>query len=264
MHLILTGATGVVGSAVLNHILTHGAANHITKLTILSRNPSIPLLNTQTSPPTFKVDVIPHKDFLTYPPALLSSLADAEALIWALGISQNLVSASEYVTITRDYTVAAAKAFGSNAARKAAHGDKPFKFIYVSGEYATTTPGRFTPTFGRVKGETEKALLDLNASAEYPDLRVYSARPGGVDLGADPAVDKATKAKRNAGLKKFEPVLMPLFRVLYANMVSPTKELGKVLTDLAVGDGERIKDGPGISGEGRTIGNVALRKMGGL
>ena len=261
MHLILTGATGVVGSAVLNHIITHGTTSHITKLTILSRNPSIPLLNTQKPPPSLQIDVIPHSDFLTYPTSLLSSLSDAEGLIWALGISQSQVSADEYITITRDYTLAAAKAFGSNPAREAG---KPFKFVFVSGEGATTTPGRFSPIFARVKGETEKALLELNGSVACPDLRVYSARPGGVDPGADPAVAKATEVKRRTGMRKLEPYMMPVFRALYSNMVSPTKELGRVLTDLALRDGERLKDGPGISGEGRTIANVALRKMAGL
>ncbi len=261
MHLILTGATGLVGTAVLNHIFTHGAASQITKLTILSRNPSIPLLNAQKPPPTLKVDVVPHKDFLTYPKSLLSSLADAEGVIWALGISQNEVSAEDYLTITRDYALAAAKALGSNPTKEAG---KPFKFVYVSGEGATNTPGRFTPTFARVKGETEKALFDMNASAEYPDLRVYSARPGAVDPGADPAVAEATSVKRRTGTRKFEAYLMPAFRALYSSLVSPTKQLGAVLTELALKDGERMQDGPGIGGEGRTIGNVALRKMAGL
>lgn len=261
MHLILTGATGVVGSAVLNHIITHGAPSQITKLTILSRNPSIPLLNTQKPPPTLKVEVVPHKDFLTYPTSLLSSLADAEGLIWALGISQSQVSPDEYLAITRDYTLAAAKAFGSNPAKEAG---KPFKFVFVSGEGATTTPGRFAPIFARVKGETEKGLLELNASAECPDLRAYSARPGGVDPAADPAVAEATTVKRQTGWRKLEPYMMPFIRALSGNMVSPTKELGQVLTDLALKDGERMQDGPGISGEGRTIANVALRKMAGL
>jgi hypothetical protein len=261
MHLILAGATGVVGSAVLNHIITHGAASKITKLTVLSRNTSIPLLNTQKPPPTLKVEVVPHNDFLTYPSSLLTTVADAEAFIWALGISQNEVSANEYPIITRDYALAAAKAFGSNPAKQAG---KPFKFVYVSGEGATPTPGRFTPLFGRVKGETEKALLSLNASAECPDLRVYSARPGGVDPGADPAVADATKAKRSTGSRKLEPYVLPILRMVFRNMVSPTQELGRVLTELALKDGERIQDGPGITGEGRTIANIALRKMAGL
>ncbi len=239
-----------------------GSLNNDVALYPLSRNPSIPLLNTPKQPPaSLKVDIIPHSDFLTYPTSLLSSLSDAEGLIWALGISQSQVSADEYISIMRDYALAAARAFGSNPAREAG---RPFKFVFVSGEGATTTPGHFTPIFGRVKGETERKLLELNGSVECADLRVYSARPGAVDPGADPAVAKATEVKRRTGMRKLEPYMMPVLRVLVSNMVSPTKELGRVLTDLALKDGERLKDGPGISGEGRTIANVALRKMAGL
>ena len=259
MHIVLTGATGVVGSSVLNHIINHGAG--VTRLTILSRNPKIPLLETQTPPTQLKVDVVTHKDFLTYPSALLSSLSTADALIWALGISQSQVSTEEYISITRDFAVAAAKAFGANPSKPEG---QLLKFVFVSGEGATTTPGRFTPLFGRVKGETEKTLLALNASAECPDLRVYSARPGGVDSGADPAVAAATTEKRAIGSRKFEPILMPIFRAVYWNMVSPTKELSKVLVEIASRNGDKYEDGPGISGEGRTLSNVALRKLAGI
>lgn len=53
------------------------------------------------------------------------------------------------------------------------------------------------------------------------------------------------------GLRKYEAYHMLVFRTLYSNMVSPTKELGRVLTELALS-----------SGEGRTIGNMVLRKIG--
>lgn len=263
MHLLLTGATGLVGSAVLNHILTHAATSQITTLTILSRNPTIPLLTTRTPPPNLTINIIPHQDFLTYPPRLLSTLSTTTAIIWTLGISQTQTpSPSTYHTITHDYPLAAALAFGSNPSKPP---NQPLTFVYVSGEGATLTPGRFTPLYARVKGQTEQALLELNASAACPDLRVYSARPGGVDPAADPAVMEATVEKRAGGpWRRLEPVLMPLLRVLVPAMVSPTAELGKALTRLAVGDGERMAEGPGVSGEGRTVGNVALMRMAGL
>lgn len=101
-------------------------------------------------------------------------------------------------------------------------------------------------------------------SGECPDLRVFSARPGAVDSGGDAAVAAATVGKRGKGLRRLEGVVIPVMRMLYPGMVSPTKDLGAVLTQLAVGDGERLEEGPGVSGEGRTIGNVRLRKMAGL
>ncbi|GJJ06617.1 hypothetical protein Clacol_000810 [Clathrus columnatus] len=88
MHLILTGATGTAGSAVLKHCLADPA---ITRLSILSRRP-IPQADGHS-----KANVIIHPDFTSYPRELLSQLEGAKACIWALGISQTQVKKDEYV-----------------------------------------------------------------------------------------------------------------------------------------------------------------------
>jgi hypothetical protein len=56
---------------------------------------------------------------------------------------------------------------------------------------------------------------------------------------------------------------MPVLRVGYPSMVSPTRQLGEVLVKLAMGDGEAV-EGKGVSGEGRTLNNQALRRLAGL
>ena len=81
MHLILTGATGLVGSAALQAMLTSKA---VTSVTILSRRP-VPQAEGHE-----KVNVILHKDFSNYPPDLLDKLKGAEGCVWALGISQTI------------------------------------------------------------------------------------------------------------------------------------------------------------------------------
>lgn len=82
MHLILTGATGLVGSACLQALLTNQA---VTAITILSRRP-VPMAEGNE-----KVNVIIHDDFSTYPEGLLEKLKGAEGCVWALGVSQNEV-----------------------------------------------------------------------------------------------------------------------------------------------------------------------------
>jgi uncharacterized protein YbjT (DUF2867 family) len=89
MRLILTGATGLVGSAALNHILSL-PPGQVSRLYILSRKP-VPIAENQPN-----VTVIEHKDFNEYSPELLEKLKGADGCIWALGISQNQVS-KEYV-----------------------------------------------------------------------------------------------------------------------------------------------------------------------
>jgi uncharacterized protein YbjT (DUF2867 family) len=81
MHLILTGATGLVGTAVLNAMIrTKG----ITKISVLTRRP---IKFTDD-----RINVIMHKDFTSYDSELLDKLQGAQGCVWALGISQTQVS----------------------------------------------------------------------------------------------------------------------------------------------------------------------------
>ena len=249
MHLILTGATGLVGSGVLAHILSL-PAGQVTRLSILSRKP-VAMAEAANKP---NVKFIQHDDFSSYPAELLQELKGADGVVWALGISQTEVNKEDYIKITKTYTLEAAKAFSGLS--------ENFKFVYVSGEGATLTPGLFTPLFGRVKGETEAALLEMGKS--IPSLKVLSVRPGGVYPYAQPEVLKAIAAKRTSiRFKVVDRVILPILRACYANMVSPTKDLGRVLTDLAMGNGEPL-EGKGVEGQGRIVTNVGMRRLAGI
>lgn len=83
MHLIITGATGLVGSGVLQYALT---ASSITKVSILSRRP-VPMADGHS-----KAEVIIHKDFEAYPSDVIDKLKGASGCVWALGISATEVS----------------------------------------------------------------------------------------------------------------------------------------------------------------------------
>jgi len=83
MHLVLTGATGTCGSAVLKYCI---AEPGITRISILSRRP---VVQAEGQP---KVKVLIHDDFTKYPSSVLEELKGAQACIWALGVSQTAVS----------------------------------------------------------------------------------------------------------------------------------------------------------------------------
>ena len=83
MHLILTGATGLIGSSVLHHMLGNDA---ITAVSILSRRP-VPMAEGHE-----KAKVILHNDFKSYPDDLLEQLKGASGCVWALGVSQYAVN----------------------------------------------------------------------------------------------------------------------------------------------------------------------------
>lgn len=83
MHLVLTGATGLVGSGVLDAMLKTPA---ITKISILSRRPV--QMATDSQDP--RVHVIIHKDFEKYD-GVMDRLRNATGVVWALGVSQTNV-----------------------------------------------------------------------------------------------------------------------------------------------------------------------------
>lgn len=76
MHIILTGATGLIGSAALDILLQDP---EVTKISILSRSP-VPQAWSHA-----KAEAIYVKDFASYSPELLRQLKDAHGCVWALG-----------------------------------------------------------------------------------------------------------------------------------------------------------------------------------
>jgi len=115
MHLILTGATGLVGSAVLSHMLSL-PAGQIDRISILTRRP-VPMAEGHQHD-----IVIPHADFGNYPQELLDQLKGADGCVWAVGTPISMVTREEYVKIMVDYPIAAAKAFSTLS--------DSFKFVF--------------------------------------------------------------------------------------------------------------------------------------
>lgn len=252
MHVVLTGATGLVGSSVLDAMIK---AKDITKISILSRKP-VQMADDAKDP---RINVIIHRDFENYDSKVLEQLQGAKACVWALGISQTKVSAEEYVKITKDYTLAAAKSFATLSTSPT----EPFRFIYVSGEGATQKPGRFSAIFARVKGETETELGDLSASMPT-SLHADSVRPAFVDPKHHKAIHPYIP---DPGMlyKVSSTALSPLLPLM-RGMHSPTEHLGDFLTRLAMGKVDSQIEGPGAFklGGSWVIENVGFRRIMGL
>ncbi|KAI1487647.1 nucleoside-diphosphate-sugar epimerase [Biscogniauxia mediterranea] len=251
MHLILTGATGLVGSGVLDAMIK---MKDVTKISILSRRP-VKMAEDIKDP---RVNVIIHKDFTTYEPTVLSQLKGAQGCVWALGISQTQVGKEEYVKITKDYALEASKAFQTLPGEK-----EPFNFVYVSGAGATTEPGRFSPIFARVKGETELALAAMRKA--NPLFHASSVRPAMIDADAHdaikPYIPTQPFAIRAAGAFLKTPI-----RLAYKSVWSPTDDLGRFLTEMAMGKHPIASPESDIQmvGEFPILENSAFRRMAGL
>ncbi|KAK1777761.1 hypothetical protein QBC45DRAFT_330039 [Copromyces sp. CBS 386.78] len=291
MHLILTGATGLVGSAVLDAMIK---TTEITKISIISRRP-VKMAEDAKDPS--RINVILHTDFDKYDSDLLSQLKGATGCVWALGISQNAVGKEEYVKITKDFPLAAAAAFqtllpssdSSQFAKQTTPESekKPFHFIYISGEGATTTPlpslpllSRLTtPWYAIVKGQAELALSKLSPpSPSNPNshpFQVYSMRPGWVDPTSHPSIHPYIP-QLSPFLNLMVCVLGPPIRVGYKKLWSPTELLGKFCVEMAMGGwDERIRKEIGgqeggkngfekLEGGGVVVGNEGWRRVAGL
>jgi len=156
MKIIIFGATGLIGSECVRQAIEDKNIEQITAITRRDLDKDII---------SDKLNVIIHTDFLDYN-ALLNQFANHQACIWALGISQTAVNENEYIKITHDYTIAAAKAISSV--------NPDMRFVFVSGMGADSTEqSRFL--FGRIKGKTENDLIKESGLKE-----IYTVRPAGI------------------------------------------------------------------------------------
>jgi len=151
--IIVTGATGTAGSEVIREALNE---TDIVTVTALVRRP----LDIQHP----KLKTIIHNDFLNYG-GLEELFKSSDACIWCLGISQSLVTKEEYIKLTHDYALAAAKAM--------LEANPQITFMFLSGMGADSKEKSHI-LFAWVKGKTENALQKLSFT------HLYIARPGGI------------------------------------------------------------------------------------
>jgi uncharacterized protein YbjT (DUF2867 family) len=198
MKIIITGATGMVGSEVVRQALTD---NDITKVIALVRRP----LAMQHP----KLAVIIHKDFLDYT-SVTDVLKEADACIWCLGVSQLQVSKEEYIKITHDYAVEAAKAMIA--------ANPEITFLFVSGDGADNTEQSKT-IFAREKGRTENDLKKLGIK------NLYIFRPGAIKPVNGYSNVPFTYRIGYAAIK----ILYPLIKILSPSLIIKSTEIAKAV-----------------------------------
>lgn len=164
MKIVLTGATGFVGSHVLDRLL---ADPEVTGVTCLTRR-HLP----REDP---KLTSVVHDDFTRYGDDLMTRLADHSACIWTLGGKESdAADPVQYERVTHTFTLNFAHAMAAAATG-------PFTFCYLSGMGADPTESTRLPwerTTRHLKGRTEKDLVRL--AREHDTFTVHCFRPGGI------------------------------------------------------------------------------------
>jgi nucleoside-diphosphate-sugar epimerase len=140
MKIILTGATGFLGQEVLKQLLADVKVDEVVVLVRKATHVSHPKLN------EFIL-----KDFMDY--SNIANEIKADACIWCLGVPQSAVSKEEYIKITYDYAIYAAKQMLA--------ANPQMRFCFVSGASASQEEKGISLQ-GRIKGRTEKSLAPLS------------------------------------------------------------------------------------------------------
>jgi uncharacterized protein YbjT (DUF2867 family) len=198
-HLVLVGATGMVGGYTLRYALEHPAVERVTAIGRRTLGISHAKLNE-----------ILHPNFADCS-ALADSLLNQDAAIFCLGAYTGSVSDAELRTITVDYTVEFARVLHQSSPNAG--------FAFLSGQGADPT-GKSRVAFARYKGEAENAILAAGFQAVYifRPAYIYPVKP---------------RTEPNLGYRLLRAIY-PVFRMLFPGQVIRADDLARVMVDVAV------------------------------
>ncbi|KAF1937582.1 hypothetical protein EJ02DRAFT_458619 [Clathrospora elynae] len=207
MKVVLVGATGAIGSTILNHCLRRP---EITSIVTISRNP---LPSSLCIPYSARLEetIIPDFGALeAVPDTTWAKMIDADALVWAMGT----YDLNE--DVNRKYPLA----FQENLAKRLERGEKEERFRFVLLGGAFTEPDQERRLFVLEEQRRIKGLLQVETLA-FAEARsgVWDAivfRPGGILFGGNTLWNKVVESLFGTGL------------------VIRSEELGACLADLVV------------------------------
>jgi uncharacterized protein YbjT (DUF2867 family) len=215
IHLVIVGATGMVGGYALRYALNNSAVKSVTSIGRKKLGISHP-----------KLKEVLHQDFSDCS-ALTDALLGQDAAVYCLGTYTGSVSDAELRAITADYTIEFARVLRLSSPEAA--------FSFLSGNGADPT-GRSRLAFARYKGEAEKALL----ASGFP--RVYLFRPAYI-------YPVAARKEPNLSYRLLRAIY-PVFRVLFPNQVIRADDLARAMVDVAV---RETQEAGGLVFENRDI-----------
>jgi uncharacterized protein YbjT (DUF2867 family) len=199
MKVIIFGATGMVGQGTLRECLLASDVDEV-----------ITVVRTPTGVRHPKLREVTLADFADLTP-IESELTGADACFYCLGISSVGVDEQTYTRVSYDYPMA--------AARTLAKINPDLTFVYVSGA-STNVDSR--QMWARVKGRTEKAIIDLLPNG-------YAFRPGFIQ----PTYGAKSKTGWYNTVYAIVAPLVPLLARIAPGYVNTTDRLGRAMLHAA-------------------------------
>lgn len=193
-NVILTGATGMTGSLVLDHCLQ---SSDVSKVTTLVRRP--------TGIEHEKLIEVLHTNFLDFS-AIKGHFDSQDVAYYCLGVYTGAVDKEEFRKITVDYTEAFADTL---------HSHSPGATVcFLSGQGADQT-GKSRIMFARDKGIAENYLLNLKFKATHIFRPAY--------------IYPSTPRKEPNFSYRLMRFLYPVVKVLYPNGVITSEDLARAI-----------------------------------
>ena len=203
IRIIITGATGMVGEAVLLECLDNPA---VAQVLVINRKPG------GRSHP--KLREVIHADFFD-PAPLESQVTGYDACFFCLGVSSVGMEAEQYRRMTYDLTLSVAQVL--------AKANPAMTFCYITGK-GTDSSEQGRIAWARVKGATENALLRLFKNG-------YMFRPG---------MMKAMPGQKNLpALYRYLFWVYPIGRALFPASFCTLQELARAMINAASGGYEK-------------------------
>jgi len=195
MHVILFGATGMVGQGVLRECLLDPRVNHVLSVG-----------RSKTGQQHAKLEEAEMRDLDS------RDLTGYDACFFCLGVSSAGMSEEDYRRVTYDLTLDVAKKIAT----------PKVTFIYVSGA-GTDSTERGGTMWARVKGATENALLKLPFKAAYMFRPALIQPLHGI---------KSRTASYRIFYALTRP-LLPLLTRLFPRYVTTTEQIGRAMINAA-------------------------------
>ena len=188
MRILLFGASGTAGGAVLEACLDTAVVREVRAIV---RRP--------LGPAAAKLREFVHTNYLDYEP-VREAFRAVDACLFCLGASVTQVSKEDFVKISHDFSIAAAKMLSAESPGAAFH--------YLSGR---GTRADSTLFWSKVKGQTENELMDLAEANCW--------RPAFID------------ARPSASLPRIYALIGPAVRLLkpFRSLYVAGEELGRAM-----------------------------------
>ena len=198
LHVIVTGATGMVGEGVLQEALESEA---VEKVLVINRKPCGILHS--------KLSEVIHDNFFDLTP-IADLLRPYDACFFCLGVSSVGKKEPEFYRLTYTLTL--------HVATLLSQLNPQMTFCYISGA-GTDSSENGKMMWARVKGKTENALKKL------PFKKVYHFRPG--------LLQPTPGLKNTLPYYRYINWLLPVVNLLAPKYISTLKKLGKAMITAA-------------------------------